>query len=93
MPPRLPVPARELVGRVLRLAPGDCQYIDYPLTLRVACVRVEISLWYGGDWAWVEGDALDASGRVIARTPALVSVAALARPQTGPSHADQAAAR
>jgi hypothetical protein len=78
-PPRLPMPADDLIGHVVRLAPGDCQYVGHSLTLLVKRVRVDISRWYSGDWVWLEGDALDARGRVIARTQALVAVTALAR--------------
>jgi hypothetical protein len=79
MPPRLPMAADDLVLRVVRLAPCDCQYRAEPLTLLVKRIRMDISRWYGGDWVWLEGDALDECGRAIAYTQALVAVAALAK--------------
>jgi hypothetical protein len=78
MPPRLPVPADDLVSRIVRLTPADCQFRSEPLTLRITRVRVDISRWYAGDWVWLEGDALDDAGHAIERTQALVAVAALA---------------
>jgi hypothetical protein len=77
MPPRLRVAADDLVLSVVRLAPADCRYRDQPLTLRITRVRVDISRWYGGDWIWLEGDALDETGHPIEHTQALVAVAAL----------------
>ena len=74
VPPRLPVPADQLVGHVLRIPAGRCRYRDSALTLLVRCVRVDISQWYGGRWAWLEGDELADAGYSVGRTQALVHV-------------------
>jgi hypothetical protein len=77
-PPRLPVPAEQLIGRVLDLAPAQMRYRSEPLRLRVRFVREDISLWYGGEFVWLEGEELDADGEPIGRLQALIAVDALA---------------
>ncbi|BCY05408.1 hypothetical protein [Actinoplanes sp. L3-i22] len=73
-PPHLPVPADQLVGRVLEIPDGKCRYRDGVLVLRVQRVRLDISQWYGGLWIWVEGDEL-IGGYRLRWTQALVHVA------------------
>ncbi|GIF09517.1 hypothetical protein [Actinoplanes siamensis] len=74
-PPRLPVPADQLVGRVLKVPAGDCRYRDGVLVLLVQRVRLDISQWYGGLWIWLEGDEL-IGGYRLRWTQGLVHVAA-----------------
>lgn len=80
VPPRLPGPADQIVGRVFAIPAGLSRYQDYPCTLRVTRVRADISRWYGGDWVWIEGIRLDDHQDVIDRVQALVHVDALALP-------------
>lgn len=76
-PPRLPVPADQLVGQVLSVPPRLARFQDATVTLRITRVRDDLSLWYDGDWIWLEGDQLDDDGLVVDRIQALVSVAAI----------------
>jgi hypothetical protein len=73
--PHLPVPADQLIGRVLEIPAGKCRYRDGVLVLRVQRVRLDISQWYDGLWVWVEGDEL-VGGYRLRWTQALVHVAA-----------------
>lgn len=75
-PARLPVPAEDLVGRIVRIPAGRCRYRDADLVLTVRAVRTDISLWYGGEWVWLHGDEIDRAGRVVGWTPVLVHVSA-----------------
>jgi hypothetical protein len=73
---------------VLYLKPGQARYIDWPLRLRVARPRPEISYWYGGDWCWVGAELLDERGCMFDVRPILVSVDAVPDgPVVGPSMA------
>jgi hypothetical protein len=71
------VPAAQLVGQVLRIPPRLARYLDEPITLRITRVREDISLWYDGDWIWLEGEQLDNHGRPLGPFQALVSVEAI----------------
>lgn len=47
-------------GTVLQVEPGDVRYGQAPAglpALVVACVRVELARFYGGQWVWVSGHA------------------------------------
>jgi hypothetical protein len=77
-PPRLPVSAEQLIGRVLRLVPEQCRYLSAPLTLRVTAVRTDISQWYDGKWVWLEGVELSTDGEPVRPMQVLVAVNALA---------------
>jgi hypothetical protein len=74
--PRLPVPAEQLVGHLMRIPAGRCRYRDSGLALLVQRVRLDISQWYGGAWVWLEGDEVDDSGYSLGWTQALVHVSA-----------------
>jgi len=77
--PRLPVPAGQLVGHLVRIPAGRCQYRDSGLALlvrRVRRVRLDISQWYGGAWVWLEGDEIADTGHSLGWTQALVHVSA-----------------
>lgn len=65
------------VGQVLELEPGDVQYVDFPVRARVAQVRPEISLWYGGDWVWVQAEVLGPDDRLVDVRPMLLRVDAI----------------
>jgi hypothetical protein len=66
-----------LVGRVLRLEPGEWRYGDRALTLRVSVVLTEISGWYDGNWCWLRGDELGPDGEAVQSVSALANVDAL----------------
>jgi hypothetical protein len=66
-----------LVGRVLRLEPGQWRYGDRALVLRVTAVLTEISGWYDGDWCWFRGDELGSNGAPVQPMSALIDVDAL----------------
>jgi hypothetical protein len=74
--PRLPVPAGQLVGHLVRVPDGRCQYRDRGLALLVRRVRLDISQWYGGAWVWLEGDEVADTGYPLGWTQALVHVSA-----------------
>ncbi|WP_436522554.1 hypothetical protein [Actinoplanes sp. HUAS TT8] len=74
-PPDLPVPADQLIGRVLEVPAGGCRYRNGVLVLLVHRVRLDISQWYDGLWVWVEGDEL-VGGYRLGWTQALVHVTA-----------------
>jgi hypothetical protein len=68
------------VGAVLDLPVGDVRYRSAPLRLLVKCPRPDISLWYDGQWIWLEGAELDvvpqhddaqATNHTSQRTPVL----------------------
>ena len=71
-PDRIPGP-----GTVLNLAVEDVQYRDTPLRLHIERSRPDISLWYDGQWIWLEGVELAEDGAPIQRVQALVRVAAI----------------
>ncbi|MEU4564895.1 hypothetical protein AB0F72_41495 [Actinoplanes sp. NPDC023936] len=74
VPPHLPVPADQLIGRVLHIPAGSCRYRDAALVLFVRRVRLDISRWHGGHWVWVEGDELADTGYRLGWVQALVHV-------------------
>lgn len=74
VPPRLPAPPEELVGRVFHVPPGQTFFWLETRRIEITRVRVDISLWYDGEWVWVEGDMLDNFGRSVGPVQALVSV-------------------
>jgi hypothetical protein len=74
--PRLPVPAEQLVGHVLRIPAGRCRYRDSDLVLLVRWVRLDISQWYGGAWVWLGGDEIADTGYSLGWTQSLVHVSA-----------------
>jgi hypothetical protein len=79
-PPRVrATPPRRVprVGAVLELAAGQWQWGNGPLRIRVDAVRVDISVWYGGDWVWVVGVELDPAGREVVGVQCLVAVDAI----------------
>lgn len=85
--PRLPVPADQLVGRIVRIPAERCRYRDTALALLVRRVRLDISQWYGGAWVWLEGDELANTGHSLGKAQALVHVSACitnASPATDP---------
>jgi len=41
-------------------------------------VRVDISLFYDGNWVWVDGDEVDDAGQSIGHTQALLHVSVFA---------------
>ena len=49
--PRVPVGPGDLVT----LHEGDHRYGHGTVTLLITRVRVDISLWYDGEWVWIEG--------------------------------------
>jgi hypothetical protein len=77
-PPRLPVPADSVVGRVLAVPAGKCRYRDDAFSLRVSKIRDDVSLWYGGDWVWLEGEDLGEQDCRRRFAPVLVHVSVLA---------------
>jgi hypothetical protein len=78
MPPRLPASADALVGRVLRVPVGQCRYRDEAFALLVRRVRADVSLWYAGEWVWLEGEDLDQTEPARRFAPFLVHVSVLA---------------
>jgi hypothetical protein len=76
VPPRLPMPADQLVGHVLRIPANRCRYRDTALALLVRRIRFDISQWYGGRWVWLEGEELADTGYSLGRMQALVHVSA-----------------
>lgn len=70
------------------VAPGDVVHLreqDYEhgcghLRLRVIQVRLDLSLWYDGQWVWLEGIEIDPAGRAGRFRQELVRVAALHGP-------------
>jgi hypothetical protein len=63
-----------MIGRVLRLEPGQWHYGDRTLVLRVTAVLTEISGWYDGQWCWFRGDELGPDGETVQPMSALVNV-------------------
>ncbi len=69
-------------GDVVTLRDGDHRYGQGVLTLRITRIRVDISLWYDGEWVWIEGFPLLADGgdgplrTVLARAAVLRDLAA-----------------
>src|SRR6266540_6444560 len=88
--PRLPVPASQLRGRVLHLPAGMCQYRHLPFTARVRRVREDISLWYDGEWVWIDVDELDNRGALLGHASVLVCVAALTGSRPVDANVDRA---
>jgi hypothetical protein len=84
MPPRLPVPADRLVGLVVHVPAGMARYRTDPTIIRIKAVRVDISIWYDGDWVWIEGDELDQGERVLRSAQLLVHVGVFAEVPPGP---------
>jgi len=82
-PPNLPAPAACIVGRVVRVPAGKARYRRSRLTVHVTRVLEDISLWYGGEWVWIEGVELDDQGGQLRRVQALVHVDTLAPPRPG----------
>lgn len=80
VPPRR-VPA---VGQVLTLEGAEVRYRHAPLRLQVSRVREDISGWYGGEWVWLEGRELDATGYPISWQQVLVAVVAVERHEDAP---------
>ncbi|MEU7903642.1 hypothetical protein [Actinoplanes sp. NPDC049118] len=87
--PRLPVPAGQLVGRLMRIPADRCRYRDRGLALLVRRVRLDISQWYGGLWVWLEGDEIADSGYAVGWTQALVHVSACTLETPAPGRVDQ----
>lgn len=69
-------------GDVVFLREGDYKYGHGDLTLRVTRVRLDISLWYDGQWVWLEGTRVPWDGgdsqtlSVLARVATLRTMAA-----------------
>jgi len=80
-PNSLSVPPRRVpaVGQVLALDGSEVRYRRAPLRLQVSRVREDISGWYGGEWVWLEGRELDATGHPISWQQVLVAVVAVER--------------
>jgi hypothetical protein len=55
------------------------RYRRAPLRFQVSRVCEDISGWYGGEWVWLEGRELDATGCPISWQQVLVAVAAVER--------------
>ncbi|WP_229076060.1 hypothetical protein [Actinoplanes sp. DH11] len=87
-PPRLPTPADRIVGRLLRIPAGACRYRGPGLLLLVRRVRLDISDWYGGQWVWLEGEELAATGQRLRWTQALVHVTACVPDRLVPTQRD-----
>ena len=64
-------------GDVLVLREGDYKYGHGELALRVARVRLDISLWYDGEWVWIEGTPITWDGSPAGTRSVLARVAAL----------------
>ncbi|GIF75302.1 hypothetical protein [Asanoa siamensis] len=77
-PARLPAPAADLVGCAVHVPASMARYHGGPFWLRVTCVREDISLWYGGDWVWLEGIVLVDQGAALGRVQVLVHVGVFA---------------
>jgi hypothetical protein len=54
------------VGMVLDLAPVDTAW-GWSGKLLVVRPRPDISLWYGGEYVWVEGQRINDRGEVLPR--------------------------
>lgn len=67
-------------GDVVHLCEQDYQHGCGQLRLRVIQVRLDLSLWYGGQWVWLEGIEINTSDRVGRFRQELVCGAALHRP-------------
>ena len=76
--PRLPVPPEDLAGRVIRVLPHQSWFRSKSWRLHVEAVRVDISLFYDGNWVWVDGDEVDDAGQPIGHTQALLHVSVFA---------------
>ncbi|MEU7979895.1 hypothetical protein AB0B63_15315 [Micromonospora sp. NPDC049081] len=68
-------------GDVVHLREQDYQHSSGPLRLRIVCVRLDLSLWYDGQWVWLEGIELCSPGRAGRFRHVLARVAALPQPQ------------
>ncbi|MCI4066084.1 hypothetical protein MRQ36_27475 [Micromonospora sp. R77] len=64
-------------GDVVLLCEQDYQHGSGPLRLRIVCVRLDLSLWYDGQWVWLEGIELNPDGRAGRFRQVLARVAAL----------------
>lgn len=68
-------------GDVVHLREQDYQHGSGPLRLRIVCVRLDLSLWYDGQWVWLEGIEMSSHGRSGRFRQVLARVAALPQPQ------------
>ncbi len=68
-------------GDVVHLRERDYQHPTGPLRLRIARVRLDLSIWYDGQWVWLEGIEIRADGQAGPHRQVLVRVAALPQPE------------
>ena len=68
-------------GDVVHLREQDYQHGSGPLRLRIVCVRLDLSLWYDGQWVWLEGIEMPTTGRTGRFRQVLARVGALPQPQ------------
>ncbi|KAB1156368.1 hypothetical protein F6X68_11930 [Micromonospora sp. AMSO12t] len=68
-------------GDVVHLREQDYQHGSDPLRLRIVCVRLDLSLWYDGQWVWLEGIEMPSPGHTGRFRHVLARVAALPQPQ------------
>ncbi|SCE97624.1 hypothetical protein [Micromonospora chokoriensis] len=68
-------------GDVVHLREQDYQHDSDPLRLRIVCVRLDLSLWYDGQWVWLEGIEMISPGQTGRFRNVLARVAALPHPQ------------
>lgn len=74
---------------VVAVAPGDVVHLREPdyqhgsgtLRLRIVCVRLDLSLWYDGQWVWLEGIEMPTTGGTGCFRQVLARVGALPQPQ------------
>jgi hypothetical protein len=68
-------------GDVVHLRERDYQHTTGPLRLRITCVRLDLSIWYDGQWVWLEGVEIRADGQAGPHRQVLARVAALPKPE------------
>ena len=68
-------------GDVVHLREQDYQNGCGPLRLRIVHVRLDLSLWYDGQWVWREGIEISPQGRAGRFRQVLARVAALPKPE------------
>ncbi|WLS43274.1 hypothetical protein Q3V37_17810 [Micromonospora profundi] len=68
-------------GDVVHLREQDYQHGSGPLPLRIIGVRLDLSLWYDGQWVWLEGIEMPSPGRAARFRQVLARVGALPQPQ------------
>lgn len=68
-------------GDVVHLREQDYQHGCGPLWLRNVCVRLDLSLWYDGEWVWLEGIEMSSHGGAGRFRQVLARVAALPQAQ------------